>query len=387
MRVISPFTSPLYALFQNRTGVALITLLVNGSLAAPLLRKLGLADSPEKRKRIVQGFERLLIDHQVQTLKDLVENDDILCKVNLDVVVNHVELLKKFSLADLQEYIGPTGVDETATSSRSALPRRAGASSDVFRPVDTETEELLKSLAFENENDNGDETDLDEEMLKEQRKLYLGVLRVAYEKQCASGELDVRKDFIAFMLLQSVVYSEDLVTQGEPLHDWKVLNDRSVPLASRVGKAAKECQSKCMKKKGGEKERRNRNPVDFFEGSLENADDTVRVYQAIAFVRAHTEADRVYREASATSGEGALESKRVLHESEATVLQAKKFLSSVDDIEQIASLLTCKILLHATSEYILHLTEEGFLKEQEAEEYVHQHIIKQLKEVDGKIKY
>ena len=244
----------------------------------------------------------------------------------------------------------------------------------------------MKSLAFENENDNGDETDLDEEMLKEQRKLYLEVLRVAYEKQCASGELDVRKDFIAFMLLQSVVYSEDLVSQGESLHDWKVLNDRSVPLASRVGKAARECQPKSMKK-GGKKERRNMNSVDFFEGSLENADQTVRVYQAIAFVRAHTEADRVYREASATSGEGALESKRVLHESEATVLQAKKFLSSVDDIEQIASLLTCKILLHATSEYILHLTEEGFLKEQEAEEYVHHHIIKQLKKVDDKIKY
>ena len=46
-----------YVLFQTRTGVALLTLLINGSLAAPLLRKLGLADSPEKRKRIVQGLK------------------------------------------------------------------------------------------------------------------------------------------------------------------------------------------------------------------------------------------------------------------------------------------------------------------------------------------
>ena len=93
----------------------------------------------------------------------------------------------------------------------------------------------------------------------------------------------------------------------------------------------------------------------------------------------------MYREARPTSGEGVLESDRVLHESEATALQAKKYLKSVDDIEWIASLLTSRILLDSTAKYISYLTAQGFLKKQEAEEYMHLHIIDQMKKVDKSI--
>lgn len=91
-------------LFGMVGGVAFFTLVVNGSLSGPLLRKLGLAESTKTRQRIVQHFAKSTKDHILDDLIHLL-TDPRFKHVDFSVVVAHVPILGDVTLDDLAEAV------------------------------------------------------------------------------------------------------------------------------------------------------------------------------------------------------------------------------------------------------------------------------------------
>jgi hypothetical protein len=201
-------------------------------------------------------------------------------------------------------------------------------------------------------------SDSDDLLLKEQRLVYIGLLRNAYSKQIDNGELDVKRG-VVLSLQRSVDYVENAVAQGKSLVDWDFLNEssNSLPLKCRFGDGHAAYSS------------------------LIQSNESKKVYRTIAFLRAHGEADAVYGEcmerkaamssASRDSVRVMYKTSRVLKESFDQQEKARAYLRSVKNLSLIATDILCDILVHAAANYILHLKKEGLLNEKEAEDMIH----------------
>jgi NhaP-type Na+/H+ or K+/H+ antiporter len=80
-------------LFGMVGGVSFLTLLINGSLAGPLLIKLGLAESTAIRKRVVEHFRIAAKENVIHTLIKLLA-DPRFDHVDMTVIFHHVPILK-----------------------------------------------------------------------------------------------------------------------------------------------------------------------------------------------------------------------------------------------------------------------------------------------------
>lgn len=85
-------------------GIAFMTLLINGSLSGPLLTKLGLADSTESRKRILESADRAA---QRRILGDFIHimTDPRFSFVDFALVKYHNPLLRDITSTELAEAI------------------------------------------------------------------------------------------------------------------------------------------------------------------------------------------------------------------------------------------------------------------------------------------
>jgi NhaP-type Na+/H+ or K+/H+ antiporter len=87
-----------HRLFGMVGGIAFLTLLINGSLAGPLLVKLGLADASEARQKIVGHFRELYDEFVIDTFVHKL-TDVRFCSIDYQVVRKHIPPLQKMDLA------------------------------------------------------------------------------------------------------------------------------------------------------------------------------------------------------------------------------------------------------------------------------------------------
>ena len=225
-------------------GVAFMTLVINGTTAGPLLNKLGLADSTQSRQKIVDAyrarFRASAIDDFVQLL-----TQPLFRHVNFALVKHHVpyladltkeqllEAVKQNKETTLMEEYNPPYLSRILPYLKNDNMKTLDPeSSDVMRDIPEDesmhfaAEErkrrhaLRAKLRQNRRNSSSLQFMMQGEPLSAQelRVLFVSILKAAYEKQVAQGELEDRH-FLTVALEQSVEFASDAVSNGKPVTD------------------------------------------------------------------------------------------------------------------------------------------------------------------------
>lgn len=331
-------------MFGVTGGIVLFSLVFNGTLAGPLLRRLGLVDSSSERLKIVEGTISLLRKHVMSTMSKVTEtNPKTFNSVDLDILREHVPLLDHLSDHELLEHL-PDKVERSAmingfvTQSNWDLLAETVQEPKKTSNLDTVNEDKVVDGACPVDDDTDTSDSVDETMLKEQRKVFIDLLRGAYSKQIANGEVDVKQGQVVFALQRSVDYAENAVAQGEKLQDWTFLN-KSLKF--------QQAKTKCC--------------VDGHAySSLLDPDESEKVYRTIAFLRAHCEAESMYGDAMGLCSEKAsmveaYKESTVLKESLRQCEKAREYLQTVKNLNMYATYILCDVLVSIFMFCNLHL--------------------------------
>jgi ankyrin repeat protein len=89
-------------LFAYVGGVAFLTLVINGTLAGPLLVKLGLADSTPMRKRIVEHFRKAAKEKVLNKYIFLLTDPRFRNTTDFALIAHHVPILQDLTVDELQ---------------------------------------------------------------------------------------------------------------------------------------------------------------------------------------------------------------------------------------------------------------------------------------------
>jgi len=353
-------------LFGMVGGIAFLTLCINATTAAPLLRALGLAKATEIRKKIVSvarlRIRSRMIDDMVTTisLPGFAE-----AEVNFGVIKHHVPWIRNLKKSELAEAVkkyqkshethcridrilpylehDETGDDEVADIDAffSALQL------EVDKGEDDALSSSSKSIGNVSEKPDTSLT------VVEARTLFLEILKGCYTRQVELGYLAGR-DYLVYCLEQSLEFTTDAVSKGQPLNDWKY--------TSIVRNPASQLPS------------RWRNRKELVPGQKYNQMlfDTER---CLAFIAAHRNARDILKNEFADEAEGLSSAERTaLEESEEECRAAMKVLHSfsTDAVKTVVSHKVCNVLLNNAAKQVERLSETGALLETEAADFLDQ---------------
>jgi len=378
-------------------GIALLTLVINATFSAPLLRKLHLADSPKARQDIVERYRHALKKHMLDNLINLLTYPRFQ-QIDFGIVKSHTPLISKLTVNELKVALAD---------------HRAQIPLNEYNPPDLHS--VLPHLSDLSEQDDMswlpsisvDDSDKDDKPIRrtsllmkasehtatafrssiqvnaiEIRKIFIGLLRHSYQAQILEGELDGREGFLSNTLLLSLDFAADAVSKGLPIQDWEeVMKSTSVfEILSNRNKLAMTnvaSQVGMMKKQYVKK------------SSWDSMRLRIRIHGALACMSAHRWAqDRLrseYRDihfgdddgdsAQRTKGRGedlSVEWKIVLEESQIQFELAKKVVESTnrEQVKIISSQLVSTILLNKAAKEVEMVVQSGLLKEREAEGYL-----------------
>jgi len=216
------FTTQLFGMVG---GTAFLTLVINGSTAGPLLRKLGLAKSTDTRKKVLQIFKK---DYRVKKIDDLISllADELFARVEFAHVLHHLDLTEAEVLNRYNEKVA----DKSARNENdldSVISRLRGTGVDAATEVDVEKPEESRvvheidapGIGADYEQDH-ESVEVDTNILQELRTTFIDQLKWAYHKQLLNGGLDGRQAFLLYVLWQGLEFAADDVTRGEPVKDW-----------------------------------------------------------------------------------------------------------------------------------------------------------------------
>lgn len=378
-------------LFGITGGIALFTLLINGSLCGPILKKLGLADSTEMREKIVARYRDQAKDYLIKELIGLLTNPHY-AKADFQIIQKHVPSLQGILTEDLKlavkRHKADTPVQDYKKPNLSAFELTHGedvvrelsalarvSSSAMLQGLVQRTTLSGQNLAKTAENFEEEKIN-DEENLKELRKVFIDLLRQAYRGKMEQGEIDVRNGLLAFTLQQSLEFAETGVTEGSALCDWELLQLISHPVTNRAKEvmdmSARE-QMKAMRRASTRMSMVNKerdNPTETAKKSKATTD----LYRAIAFIDAHHITQKQFKEEFCGGRFLSRAERTVLDESRGQVTKAEELIRSIDEsmISNIVSHLLSTILLNKLASFIGSLIHRGLLKDQEGEKYMHE---------------
>jgi len=374
------FTSQLF-FFSG--GVALLTLVLNGTSARPILKFLGLTDAGATRAIIVNRY-RYTLTHRI--LEALLHHlgDARFSGVDYGVVRAHISFLSIVSIKELK-----VAVRRNKENTPLHIYRRPNLESlepffgiDVVKDLTKEAHvsfrDRLMSMVTSavqvmpaefsiGPAEAGSEPD--RRLLRELRQLFIELLRSAYKELVNTGQLNSREGLNVFVLNRSVEMAVDRIDGGDPLCDWEICEEISEPF----GKGVQGLYIADEKK---------------FDSNMDITSDFHKtastVQRAAAFIEAHQIARRQFK-AEFCSGNALSPTERALfEESFAQVTRAEAVVATLNksDVDKIVSHLLCSILLNSAANYIGDLIRSGLLREQEAEEYLDE-IEKQLEGLEG----
>jgi NhaP-type Na+/H+ or K+/H+ antiporter len=361
-------------------GIAFMTLLINATLAGPLLRKLGLADSSHQREQVVECIRGHWRDEAVQDLIGLLTQRRFR-SVNFATVRHHVFMLKDLTKSELVEAVDTYHnnnkhlTDYRAPKLENILPYVENDDEDVtFSPTIQLVEQHRQSTLIQGSivahaapsfrarvKRRGAVTVDHETVLStiELRRIFLDLLKSLYEHQIDSGEL-FEREFLAVSLHQSIDIAADAVSRGEVLRDWEFSKVINLPATMMLRQLAnlpilKPLLKRIMKEK--------------LTQNLKFEELRVDVERCLAFLHAHSKAQEIFKREFLGS-ELSVSEKTVIEESNSQCRQAEALLETypAKEVVKVVSHKFCNILLNKGARYIENLNRTGLLKDTEAEE-------------------
>jgi len=374
-------------------GIALLTLIINGTSCGPLLAKLGLGDTSDARKRIValaeEATRRRVLDDFLHLM-----TDERFHFVDFALVVHHCPLLKDLTADELKtalehnkESVHPSvyktpNLDRVlpyikdSVSVRTSMakaraeffsPSMAGA---ILRPehVDTIEEGGMTS-------EEASPQSVASDLIRDTRLMFVELLRAAYTAQIKDGELDPREynGFLVHGLFQGLDFAQDAVSNGDPLCDWSSMqigSSKFVYKAEHYGNQIMRC---CCTREGTAKARLEKlgdtKPFEYQQMRLD-------VLRALSFIDAHKEAQSRLQDEfiGRTSGtdDAAVAFRAVMAESRLEVRKAKEVLGlkNKKKLKHVISHYLCTILQNKTARYVNVLCESGVLLQKEARHFL-----------------
>lgn len=367
-------------MYQMVGGVAFLTLLINGTTAGPILRKLGLADSTETRKKITEAYKVHFRAQQIDSFVHLLTNDRFK-EVDFGFVKKYVPYLDDLTLPQLcaavekmkettprDEYKPPylhrllpyfVGVD-------GQMPVMDKCSEDLLRETPQEYERKRRIEERKKRRNSTARLStmrflMEGEPLSvhEMRLLFISMVRAQYEKQVTDGELESQR-LLTVALQQSLEDAEVDANEGKTLDDYVYLQQFCLDSQTYTSSALVRCLKSSVPQ-----HRRTQ---------LRQRTDSFLVEMAMAFVFAHERAEAFFKEQfGGVDNELSEGGKIVLAESRKQVDLANQDLREKLDksiVELAVSVKFCKILLNKAMRQIDKLVRYGLLKDAEAEEIV-----------------
>ncbi|KAL3944882.1 MAG: hypothetical protein SGBAC_001026 [Bacillariaceae sp.] len=368
-------------------GIAMMTLVLNGITAGPLLRKLGLADSTEARSMIINTLKVKLRSAAIDDFVRLLAQPRFY-HTDFSVVKKHVPFLGDLTrtqfLDAVRKYKKSHGADSAPPFLKNILPSLEGDVPKSYLMEEEVTDEELQA-EFDDyvraarrqvrkrrrhrRHSSNIRAMLGHDALstKELRLFFVSMMRAQYEKQVARGELE-NEHFLAIALHQSLDFTSHDIRKGRALQDWRHLTEIHDPMAkweTRLERS-KTCFSCLDKTKSG----RSKLGMDV-------SGDALLIERAMAFMAAHEESQKNFafecEDVDSTLNESA---KLVIQESLEQYAQAQFALREYDAdvVQKIASFKLCKILLNMTMYHVEKMVHMGALKESEAEHLLEEYM-------------
>jgi NhaP-type Na+/H+ or K+/H+ antiporter len=365
--------------YQMVGGVALLTLVINGSSAGPILIWLGLADPSEAREKIIKAYQVLLRAELIESLVELLttkrfkdvdiafieKNIPLVSDLTLGQLVETVERLKDITPSDkycppyLGNIVSHLKMKDGITDEDMELQTYDILRDDPIthaRKKRIEKRKMGRGIATRSSmvammTDNPLST-------KELRILFISMLRAQYEKQIDEGLL-ASQHGMTVALQQSLEEAEAHVGNGGELNDLhylKKFHNISLKLNKYFTKVS------C-----GSFRRSKKNSVD--EMILKGW-----VLQEMAFGIAHERAQEFFQEQLGEWDKDLSEAGKVV------VAESKRQMKEVADdlnrnvieefVIRVSTHKCCEILLNKGIKFIESLSKNGLLKDSETEEMV-----------------
>mmetsp|Transcript_11770 Transcript_11770/g.28173 ORF Transcript_11770/g.28173 Transcript_11770/m.28173 type:complete len:519 (-) Transcript_11770:112-1668(-) len=364
-------------LYQMVGGIAFMTLLVNGITAGPLLKKLGLADEPETRKKIVASYKYTYSKETVNTFVKLLAREEFKY-VDFSVVRYHVPSLASLTREELcdairklkrltpQEKYHPPYLtrvlpylppEDDNLSSQQKEKNRKLLEEDHGRAIRMREENSTKRAA-KSDILKG----LEPPTLQEMRLLFISLLSASYSLQINNGELESTHP-VTLALESSLTQTETEVKEGKPLNDFSYLSNYADYWAKTASSLRKRSRFLlCLGKSLGKQ-------ANF---SLNISDESIFVEQIISFLLAHSHAEDIFQwKFGGLHDDLSKSGQTVIGESRKQVELAKDALNSKLDpstVRLASSHKFCKIIIKRMIQAIDELNSNGLLKTSEASE-------------------
>jgi len=280
-------------------GVAFLTLVVNGTTAGPVLKKLGLAKSSETHKKIFKHYNKLIKRTLVQKYAHLVTDYEHRFKTcTFNDIRYHVPYLK-----DVPE----KEVELAIKHAKERKSHRHKVESDIQEQRDHSSalspDRLDKTATF-------GETEL--------RLLFLELLRGAFESATREGFLDARIEngFLHYILIQSIEFARDSVNRGGPIVGWEFTEINKVAFSKATTDAIER-------------------PFHHQRVGKKHQNKRIAMLKAYVFQDAHRSARKLLREEFADDAHDELKkaASRILSESEKEEQRAIDYIESIDQQE------------------------------------------------------
>jgi len=334
-------------------GVTLLTLLINGTTAGFVLRKLGLSKPTKPRKRVLQNFEASALKFLLYEEQKLLSEPRFV-DVKSATVRAHLPFLGKASEAEINEAL-------RHISSHSSFPF---IDEEHNHGVETHVSCLVRLSGIS----------CPDELLEEVRQIFLELLESAYRYEMATGQLNDHEDhgFNVDVLIESVAFAIDDCNHHEAIQDWQYTtmyqfrNDAEAFLSRRSLSAHLKDKRGCAK---------NYQQL------------RISAVRATAFIEAHRLAEEklmsyLDRSLIASESTDSINSasydllnaavQTVLGESRKQVEKAEEVLQDMEprDLSSITGHYVAIILLHRLALRIEASASDGTLKEKEARLYL-----------------
>lgn len=381
-------------LFGFVGGIAFLTLSVNGSTAGPFLRWLGLSDSTETRKRIIDAYQAR---YKAAAIGDFVRllTQERFKQVNFALVAHHVPILADLTKVQLLEaverhkettphaeyhppylkHIVPYLKDEpevlaSSKADESLLDQDAELLDRKIRHEERSKKRMKKRMRMHS-NRMGFLMGGEPLSAHELRQLFISILRSVYEEQIRNGELESQA-FLAVSLMGSLDLAADAVSNGEPLQDWQHV---MVADGTRM-RATRSLTQKPKRAKLKENLKHNVEKIDPKRAAaVKRNNRRLRIERSLAFMAAHQKAQTFFqREFLEADNELSEAGKLIIAESQTEYNKAAATLRIYEPevVADVVSHKFCSILLNSGVIYIGNLVEIGLLKDEEAEHFIHE---------------
>lgn len=390
-------------------GITLLTLGVNGTSSAWVLKKLGLISVSEVKRETFEAVKRHIrtmlvhkyvqltsderfkcadmnmIRSNVETLRDAredIENAKRCVQVKketqpqqdlaiINLLATHEEF-EEFANDNNNRPTTPTNVavqepktDGEKTESKGAEDEAAESEAKEagkYQTMSPEQEKKLDRLRMDRWKAALGSMIVKRELrekdkakaLKEQREIFLDLLRAAYWEQIRRGELYYK--FSVYALLQSLDMAKEQVSNGAELNDWESVRTVSNSLEAKA-EGFFTALLQCL----------------IPEPALFKVQERrMKIFVAVAFIHAHRVAQEEYKLSFMLEGIGDIVEK-VLEESQKQVRLASAELrgATEKELRTVISHVVAAILLNYEASVIGNLKEEGILDDMEAQELLH----------------